>query len=78
MIPLQYQVERGIHEQPFHTFDGSLVLVAVNGFGREVGRVAVNRLADYALAQAFLEGLLLLAERGAASVSLEIGQTLPS
>ena len=58
-IPLQLQVARGIHEQPFHTFDGSLVLVAVSAMGREVGRVVVNRLSDYDSARRFLEDALL-------------------
>ena len=78
MIPLQYQVERGIHEQPFHAFDGSLVLVAVNAFGREVGRVAVSRLADYDSARRFLEGLLLEAEPFGAHAALCAIQPLPS
>ena len=76
-IPLQCQAECGIREQPFYAPDGSLVLVAINVVGREVGRVAVSRLSDYDSAHRSLEAMLLQADPAGAR-SLQNGEPLVS
>jgi hypothetical protein len=58
MIPLQFQLARGIHELSFYSTDGALLLVAVNRFGRKVARIPVHHLRDYASAVADLEAIL--------------------
>ena len=58
MIPLQNQLERGIHELPFYTIDGAVILVAVDQHRREVARVNVRHFSEYNDATAFLEGHL--------------------
>ena len=58
MIPLQNQLERGIHELPFYTYDGAVILVAVNRHGRKIGRASVRRLREYAGAVTRLEAEL--------------------
>lgn len=61
-IPLRFQTPRGVHEQPFHSSEGSLVLVAVSDAGREVARITVGRLEDYNSAHDYLRDVLSLAD----------------
>lgn len=68
-IPLQFQTPRGVHEQPFHSSDGSLVLVAISDAGREVARVEVSRLEDYNSAHDYLLAVLSLANPSCRAVS---------
>ena len=58
MIALQNQIDRGVHELPFYTMDGALILIAVDRRGHEVARVNVLRLSDYDEAVAFLDAQL--------------------
>ena len=58
MIPLQNQLERGVHELPFYTIDGAVILVAVNQHGYEVARVNVRYVSGYEEAADFLDAHL--------------------
>src|ERR1019366_925285 len=75
--PLQFQLARGIHELPFYSTNGDLILVAVNRFGRKVARVPVHHLRDYAHAVADLDANLAAAPGAPVDVAAALATGAP-